>query len=88
MTEATIMIDPADVSSFGSETTSGELGYVATARPLLHSIPRSQAYYWTRAWQSGEHESVTAIEEGRGVRFASGAELADWLLSQDDDGPE
>ena len=34
-------------------------------------IPRTQAYYWTREWQQGIGESMTAYEAGDYVEFSS-----------------
>lgn len=49
------------------------------------SIPRSQAYYWKRAWQDGEAETLVSLRVGNGRRFGSGREAIRWLLSEDDD---
>jgi hypothetical protein len=46
-------------------------------------IPRSQLYYWTREWQSGEAEALDDIVHGRVRRFSSGTDAAAWLLADE-----
>lgn len=48
------------------------------------SIPRAQVYYWTRAWQEGEQESLANLQAGNARRFPSGRDAIRWLLSEDD----
>jgi hypothetical protein len=84
----TARFDPADVLAYSSEPVvdlSDRLARTSLASVPPLSMPRSQAYYWGYLWQSGESESLAAIEDGRGVRFSSGADLANWLLSDDSD---
>lgn len=50
--------------------------------PLI--IPHSQVYYWTRAWQQGESESLADLRTGRARRFHSAADAAAYLLSDDE----
>ena len=38
-------------------------------------IDPSQAYFWTKEWQAGEHEAQEDIQKGRVKRFASVKEL-------------
>ncbi len=38
-------------------------------------IDATQAWFWTPASQSGEHEAALELEAGRGERFDSGAEF-------------
>jgi hypothetical protein len=83
----TVRLDPADVLAYSSERTVGLSERLARESQALvppFSVPRSQVYYWGYEWQSGESESLAAIEERRGIRFSSGADLANWLLSDDD----
>lgn len=46
-------------------------------------IPRSQLYYWTRAWQQGEADALDDIAAGRVRRFQSGADAARSLLDEE-----
>ena len=87
---ATVRLDPAEILAYGSKPTydlSESLARRSQASMPPLSLPRSQVYYWGYAWQSDEAESLAAIEDGRGVRFSSGADLANWLLNDDDDDP-
>jgi hypothetical protein len=43
-------------------------------------IPRSQFYYWTRAWQEGEAAAIADLEAGRSRTFSDPRELARYLL--------
>jgi len=47
-------------------------------------IPRSQLYYWTRAWQEGEAEAVADLDAGRSRTFTDPRELARYLLRPTD----
>ena len=47
-------------------------------------IPRSQLYYWTRAWQEGEAKAIADIEAGRSQVFSDPRELARYLLRPTD----
>lgn len=50
--------------------------------PLASS---TQAYYWTRAWQSGERETLAALGAGEGIEFDSADALVQWLQDDDED---
>jgi hypothetical protein len=52
-------------------------------RPPLF-VSRKQLYYWTKEWQAGEAEALRDVAEGRSRTFESGADAADWLLSDED----
>lgn len=47
------------------------------------SIPRSQAYYWTERWQTGEARAMEQLRRGEFEEFESGPEAVRWLLSED-----
>lgn len=53
-------------------------------RRVVTSVPQSQRYYWTPAWQENERIAVAELERGEGRQFGSGAEAAEWLLSDED----
>lgn len=44
-------------------------------------MPREQMYYWTPAWQNGEHEALSEKAAGQIVRFDSDdpEDIARWL---------
>ena len=46
------------------------------------SIPESQLYYWTTAWQRDEAEARAELDAGQGVRFEDSTEALRWLLSE------
>lgn len=46
-------------------------------------VNRAQAYYWTKAWQEAEAESVREIQGGHAVRFSDADAALRWLLSAD-----
>jgi len=46
-------------------------------------ISRSQAYYWSVAWQMGEKEALQELARGEGRRFDDPTEAIRWLLSDD-----
>jgi hypothetical protein len=54
----------------------------ASNMPLF--VPRSQIYYWSATWQDGERDALGDLGAGRYRIFQSGADAADWLLSDDD----
>lgn len=87
----TVPLDATQVLAYSSERIVGlseRLARESQAFVPPFSIPRSQAYYWGYEWQSGESESLAAFEDGEGVRFSSGTDLAGWLLNDDDDDSE
>lgn len=43
-------------------------------------IPRSQAYYWSRAWQAEEAEALDDLRTGRSRVFDDPGDLARYLL--------
>ena len=47
-------------------------------RPLA-TVERSQAWFWTRAWQDGEREASEQASRGEGEIFDSGADFLDSL---------
>ncbi len=69
----------------GTEFPSMDDALIACAP---HSLPtivnRAEAYYWTRAWQAGEAESLAEIQRGEVESFTGGAAAVRWLLSEDD----
>lgn len=69
-----------DFLAVASARASGAIG--APRVPLF--VPREQLYFWSVAWQVGEAEALQDIEAGRVRRFSSGADAADWLLSDED----
>jgi hypothetical protein len=72
--KATTFVSVIDAAS--TSETQGRL-----RAPLF--VPRQQTYYWTREWQEAEARAVREIAAGQLRRFASGAEAAAWLLSDD-----
>lgn len=56
----------------------------ADRRTVPLFVPRSQVYYWSAAWQQDEAEALRDIAAGDVRRFASGADAAAWLLSDED----
>lgn len=49
-------------------------------RPMF-SVPESQLYFWSAAWQAGERESLDDIARGDVMEFDDPAEATQWLLS-------
>jgi len=47
----------------------------------------SQAYYWTRAWQAAERESLAAREAGESRTFERAEDAIRYLQSDDEDSP-
>lgn len=45
---------------------------------------RSQAYYWTHAWQRDEQDSLAARKVGDSVVFDNAQDAIRYLLSEDD----
>jgi len=48
------------------------------------SIPASQMYYWTRAWQEGERRALEELERGEGRHFDDPRDAIRWLLSPEE----
>jgi hypothetical protein len=48
-------------------------------------MSRSQAYYWTRAWQAAEQESLAARAAGESRVFDSAEDAIRYLLSEEED---
>jgi hypothetical protein len=47
------------------------------------TVPRSQLYFWTEAWQAYERAADDDIANGRTVRFEDPVEAMRWLLDDD-----
>ena len=71
--------------SVASESASAIPSFVGASHrgdlPVI--VNRAQAYYWTRAWQKGEAESLREIQGGHAVRFNDADAALRWLLSAD-----
>ena len=67
----------------GVASPIGRTGFRTSVLPVM--IPRSEAYYWTSAWQAGEAESLEALRRGERVVFDSDdpTDLARWLLADE-----
>ncbi len=48
------------------------------------SIPSSQAYYWTGAWQRDELLAAAELERGEALRFENVRDAMRWLLSAEE----
>jgi hypothetical protein len=81
-----LLLDPSEPYVAGDGVVDVSEAIIRPA--YIIAIPRSQAYYWSEVWQSGEHETLLALQDGKGIRFASGEQLSAWLLSEDDDSDE
>jgi antitoxin PrlF len=55
-------------------TDSGEV----ILRPLA-TVDRSQAWFWTPAWQEGEREATEQAQRGEGEIYESGTEFLESL---------
>lgn len=53
-----------------------------TRMPL--SIPRSQAYFWSHAWQEGEKAHLEERQAGHLRSFDTSDDLIRWLLTPED----
>ena len=53
------------------------------SREIAPITDPSQAYYWTRAWQEGELETLASLKAGEGITFETPEEARRWLLSSD-----
>lgn len=47
-------------------------------------VPSSQDYYWSRAWQQGEQESVRELEAGEALTFPDMDAALAYLMSDDE----
>ena len=47
-------------------------------------VPPGQSYYWSRAWQEGEQESVRELEAGEALTFHDMAAALAYLMSDDE----
>jgi len=47
------------------------------------SIPKDQAWFWTKEWQEGEREADEDIEAGRVKKFDDVEDAVKWLDSDD-----
>lgn len=67
----------------GSSAVAGAMpsGYSRSIAPVLAG---DQGYYWTRAWQAGERESLRDLGEGESRRFENGLDAIRWLLDDED----
>lgn len=83
MDEGTLLIDVSTpglvVLRSGDRQMSPALSALAR-RGAPASIPRTQRYYWSRAWQAAEREALRELEEGKGVEFDDPDEAIRWLL--------
>lgn len=75
---------PASVRREANLREGDTLEVVVEADGSLRLIPkivvdRSQAYFWTERWQSGEREAQTDLEAGRVHRFENVDEALDFL---------
>lgn len=66
-----------------------DTGVWGSPPPASHQMPpaisRAQAYYWSRAWQAGEAESLVELQAGHGRVFRDPTDLARYLLGVDDE---
>lgn len=53
---------------------------VLIVKPVL-VIDKSQAYFWTDGWQSGEREAEEAKKKGKFKDFKKAEEAVKWLKS-------
>ncbi|MBI2327023.1 hypothetical protein HYU92_01785 [Candidatus Curtissbacteria bacterium] len=61
------------------ERLSKELEAVKKEIKKAIKIPKSQAWFWSGAWQKKEREADKAIKEGRVHSFSSAKDLVDNL---------
>jgi len=85
------LLDPSSITDSSPATGIGGSWASATSIPRIHlqfnlpfSIPESQLYYWTGAWQRGESEAVRQLEAGQVMRFKDAKSAIRWLLTPDD----
>ena len=74
-TKQAVVFGRGDANAYSSEAGS--------RHRVPYFMPLNQAYYWSAVWQTGEAEALREIGEGQTERFASGADAAAWLLSDD-----
>lgn len=76
----------ASTAISGSKITAAPTSDSATPvhRTFPVSIPISQLYFWSRAWQEAESESVDELASGRKKTFDTAGDAISWLLSPDD----
>lgn len=83
-------VDVTVTSSSSGGVFKGPLISLLTAVPdkvsreIAPITDRSQAYYWTRAWQEGELETLASLKAGEGITFETPEEARRWLLSPDE----
>ena len=80
-----LMLDLSEHSAASGSKQTADLGELVVHPTHVIAIPARQRYYWTDGWQTGEKETLSALEEGKGIRFASGKVFSEWLLVEDDD---
>lgn len=61
-------------------------GVVRSGGGVPASIPRSQAYLWSRAWREQERANLADIDRGDYVEFTDPVELHRFLMGDDVDG--
>jgi hypothetical protein len=84
VTQGMVELHPNATKPSESSVTIG-VGAPITAgkRPPLF-VTRDELFFWTAAWQKGEAESRAERDAGQIRRFDNGAELLDWLRSDED----
>lgn len=55
------------------------------SRRVAPLMSRSQAYYWTHAWQAAEQESLAARQAGESQVFDSAEDVIRYLLNEEED---
>ena len=82
----TIVVSPASANTnalstmiAAPESSTG----VPTGGRMPPAIGEGQAYYWSRAWQRDQQESIAELIAGNGVSFDNAEEAIRWLLSSD-----
>ncbi|GAB4453586.1 MAG: AbrB/MazE/SpoVT family DNA-binding domain-containing protein [Anaerolineae bacterium] len=75
---------PASIRREANLQEGDTLEVIVEADGSLRLIPkvvidRSQAYFWTERWQSGEREAQADLEAGRVHRFENVDEALDFL---------
>ena len=84
MTSVVIDInEPVATNSYPSFPAASGVNLPKDSAPRPISIPASQLYYWTQAWQAGEREADQDREKGDIVRFADPDDAIRWLLGAD-----
>ncbi len=85
----TISAVPSDsngerVEVFTAASEMSGTARLVVVRPPL-TIPRSQTYYWTAAWQRAEIESLADHEAGHYFESSDPDEVIRWLDAPDPD---